>query len=575
MKLLGLTRLTIMAFIFSFLTIPSAYPSSEQESTPPATLPLKAGAAAETITPVDEQGRLWQEPYTDDNGNGRYDAQDPLNPSAAADRYEDTNHNGKWDGPFLAGFKHKKSYYTATGVHDPLWTRVLVLQYGDVKLAFVALDVVGYLYPEVQAIRKEAADLGFRQLIVASTHTHEGPDTIGLWGPNPFTDGKDPRLMQHIRRQTLAALREADRRLQPARLTLAKTILPETFGTIIGDFRDPIVLDNRLTILKLDDLQGHTIATVVNGAIHPETSGGQGSLISSDFPHYVREGIEKGGFAVGGQTVKGIGGIAIYVNGAVGGLMTTLRTKVKDESGNILPQRSWEKMQRIGELIAGAALESLRGSTPVSIRRLDIKTKTLMIPLDNRYLQTLISKNVIQRETYTNGQPVKPPAIGQDVQTEVDLVTLLGGTDTKDSPPKGISSPLAQIITVPGELFPEIALGGYLEDTDTCWTITERKKSIDGIGKERIAASNPGTPKEPVLREFLTAPYSFLFGLANDELGYIVPANDFVFPTYNPGPVFGVDRCGSKDHYEETISTSSKMAPLVTRALIELIQSKP
>jgi len=575
MKFPGMLYPMITVFAVSFLLTPSVYPNPVEESTQPAAIPLRAGAAVETITPVDEQGRLWQEPYTDDNGNGRYDAPDPMNPSAPSDHFEDTNHNGKWDGPFLAGFKHKKSYYTATGVHDPLWTRVLVLQYGDLKLALVSLDVVGYLYPEVQAIRKEAADLGFRQIIVASTHTHEGPDTIGLWGPNPFTDGKDPRLMQYIRRQTLAALREADRRLQPARLTLAKTTLPETFGQIIGDFRDPIVLDNRLTILKLDDLQGHTIATVVNGAIHPETSGGQGSLISSDFPHYVREGIEKGGFTVQGRTVEGIGGTAIYINGAVGGLMTTLRTKVKDESGNILPQRSWEKMQRIGELIAGAVLESLRGSTTVPIRGLDVKTKTLMIPLDNHNLQTLISRGVIQRETYTNGQPVKPPAIGQEVQTEVDLITFLGGTDTKDSLPKNIASPVAQMITVPGELFPEIALGGYLEDTDTCWTVTERKKTFDGVGKERIAAANPGTPKEPVLKEYLTAPYSFLFGLANDELGYIVPANDFVFPTYSPGPVFGTDRCGSKDHYEETNSTSSKMAPLVTRALIELIQSKP
>jgi hypothetical protein len=575
MKLSGVTRLSITAFLLSLLTFPSVYSGSVQDSTPPATAQLLAGAAAETITPVDEQGHLWQEPYTDDNGNGRYDAPDPLNPSAASDRFEDTNHNGKWDGPFLAGFKHKKSYYTATGVHDPLWTRVLVLQYGDVKLALVALDVVGYLYPEVQAIRKEAADLGFRQLIVASTHTHEGPDTVGLWGPNPFTDGKDPRLMEHIRRQTLAALREADRRLQPARLTLAKTTLPEAFGQIIADLRDPIVIDNRLVILKVADLQGRTIATVINGAIHPETTGGTGSLITSDFPHYVREDIEKGGFTLQGRRVEGIGGTAIYVNGAVGGLMSTLRTKVKDESGNILPQRSWEKMQRIGELIAGAALESLQRSSPVSILGLDVKTKTLMIPLDNRYLQTLISKSVIQRETYTNGRPVKPPAVGQDIRTEVDLITLLGRTGTKDARPKPIEAPLAQIITVPGELFPEIALGGYLEDTATCWTVTERKKSIDGIGKERTAASNPGTPKEPVLRESVTAPYSFLFGLANDELGYIVPANDFVFPTFNPGPVFGTDRCGSKDHYEETLSTSSKMAPLVTRALIDLIQNKP
>jgi len=570
-----MTRLTIAVVVLSLLPAFPALPNPAQEPTTPAAPALLAGAAALPITPVDEQGRLWQEPYTDDNGNGRYDAPNPLNPSAPSDRFEDTNHNGKWDGPFLAGFKHKKSYYTATGVHDPLWTRVLILQSGDVKLALVALDVVGYLYPEVQAMRKEAADLGFRQLIVASTHTHEGPDTVGLWGPNPFTDGKDPRLMQYIRSQTLAALREADRRLQPARLSLAETTLPESYGQIIADLRDPIVLDKRLNVLRLEDLQGHTIATVVNGAIHPETSGGQGSLISSDFPHYLREGIEKGGFTLQGRTVQGIGGIAIYINGAVGGLMTTLRTKIKDESGTVLPQRSWEKMQRIGELIAGAVLESLRGSTPVSVEGLDVKTKTFMLPLDNRYLQTLISKGVIQRETYTDDRPIKLPAVGQDVQTEVDLITLRGRPDAKSPQPGTIDRALAQMITVPGELFPEIALGGYLEDTDTCWKVTDRKKSIDGIGKERIAAAHPGVAREPVLKEFLTAPYSFLFGLANDELGYIVPANDFVFPTYHPAPVFGVDRCGSKDHYEETLSTSSRMAPMVTQALIELIKSGP
>lgn len=569
MKTLRAAYPSILAFILSLsLTFP-AHSDPVQERPPSVISPLLAGAAALTITPADDQGRPWQEPYTDDNGNGRFDAPDPLNPSAVADRFEDTNRNGKWDGPFLAGYKHKGSYYIATGVHDPLWTRVLILQYGDLKLALVALDAVGYSYPDVLAIRKEAADLGFRHVVVAATHTHEGPDTIGLWGPNPFTNGKDPRLMEHIRSRTLAALREANRHLQPARLTLAQTTLPELFGRLIADRRDPIVLDNRLTIMKLEDLEGRTIATLVNGSIHPETSGGQGSLISSDFPHDLRVGIEKGGFSVQGRTIQGIGGIALYFNGAVGGLMTTLGVEVKNEAGEILPQRSWEKMRRIGELIAGTVLEVLQGQRPSTINEIAVQTKTITLPLDNRYLRTMIEKGVIQRESYTNGLPVKPPEVGQDILTEVGLITIRGrATNSKDRP-------LALIITLPGELFPEIALGGYLEETGTCWAVTDRKKAMDGIGKERIAAANPGTPKEPVLRDFLEAPYSFLFGLANDELGYIVPANDFVFPTYNPGPVFGVDRCGSKDHYEETLSASSKMAPLVTQALVELIQNKP
>jgi hypothetical protein len=43
------------------------------------------------------------------------------------------------------------------------------------------------------------------------------------------------------------------------------------------------------------------------------------------FPHFVREGIENGVYH--GDTLKkaGIGGVALYVNGAVGGLMCTIR----------------------------------------------------------------------------------------------------------------------------------------------------------------------------------------------------------------------------------------------------------
>jgi len=537
--------------------------------------PILAGAAVRPITPIDARGHLWQEPYTDANGNGRYDAPNPFNPSAKADPFTDKNHNGKWDGPFLAGFKHKGDYYTATGVHDPLWTRVLVLQAGKLKMAWVALDVVGFAYPDVRRIRKAAAGLGFSRIIIASTHTHEGIDTMGLWGPNPFTDGKDPRLMDYIQNQTVAALREAQRELQPARITLAKTTLPDNFGRILKDRRDPIVLDTHLTAMKIDDLKGNTIATVVNASIHPETLGGKGSLITSDFPHYLREGIEKGGFQIQGQPVKGLGGIAIYFNGAVGGLMTTLGAEVKDESGKVLPQRSWEKMQRIGELMAGAALEALREQRPADIDTLLAQSNTILLPIDNKYLRTLTAKGVIRRESYTDGRPAKAPEVGREIMTEVDLVTFShSGTDSEPRSAEA-DTPLAQIITLPGELFPEIALGGYLSDTKNCWKVTDRKKAMDGIGKERIAASKPGVPKEPVLMDYLKAPYIFLFGLANDELGYIVPANDFVFPTYNPGPVFGVDRCGSKDHYEETLSASSEMAPRVTRALLELIENQP
>ena len=516
---------------------------------------LMAGAAAFPITPIDAQGRPWQEPWRDVNGNGRYDPE--------ADPYSDLNGNGKWDGPFLAGFHHFGVYYTAKGVHDPVWARALVIQYGDTKLGLVALDVVGLFYPEVEKIRKSVADLGLTHIIVASTHTHGGTDTMGLWGPNRMTDGKDPRHMEYIVRQSGKALREAVRRLTPARVKFAQAASPTEFGLLINDLRDPIVIDDRILVMALDDLQGRAIATLINWSPHPETIGGSSSLITSDFPHYLREGIEKGDFRYRGKRWKGRGGTAIYFSGAVGGLLSTLRLKVKDEEGKTLPPRSWALTRRIGQIIAGQALNALQEKEYTDIHGIQIGVKKLFIPIENLLFKQLLARGVIQRESYSQGRPAG--SRGEEVLTEVNVLTFSGRQEA-----------VAQFVTVPGELFPELAQGGYLTDSgEVCWRYTQRKRRLDGRGKERIAAAHPRVPTEPVIRQHMVAPYQFIIGLANDEIGYIVPANDFVPPVYQPRLRYGTDRCGDNDHYEESMSIGPQAAPRISEAIRELLEQVP
>ena len=520
---------------------------------------LMAGAAAFTITPADERGRPWREPYQDLNGNGRYDAPDPSDPKSPHDTFTDTNANGKWDGPFLAGFHHENAYYTATGVHDPVWARALVLEHGHTRVGLVALDVVGLFYPQVEEIRRRVSDLGLTHLIVASTHTHGGTDSMGLWGPNRLTDGKDPRFIDHVLKQSESALRLAVQRVTPARIKFAMAHTPSQFGWLINDLRDPIVIDDQILAMAVDDLQGGPIATLINWTPHPETMGGSSSLITSDFPHYLREGVEKGGFRVDGRRWAGRGGIAIYFSGAVGGLLSTLRLEVKDEDGMALPPRSWAMTQRIGEITAGAVLQALTGQDYVDLSYMDVRAKKLFIPIENQLFKLLLGRGVIQREAYTQGKAVR--SLGEEALTEVDVLTLFATT-----------GPVAQFVTVPGELFPEIAIGGYLGDETRCWRYTERKRRLDGRGRERVAAAHPEVPTEPILRRQMKAPYNFIIGLGNDELGYIVPANDFVPPVYEPRPRYGTDRCGDHDHYEESMSVGAQAAPRVSGAIAELLE---
>lgn len=546
----------ILFWLFSYGLISGTQALGAEVQHPPG---LMAGAAALTITPADENGRPWEEPYKDLDGNGRYDAPDPLDPKAPHDTFTDTNGNGKWDGPFLAGFNHDGAYYTASGVHDPVWARALVLQLGNTRVGLVALDVVGLFNPLVEEIRGRVKDLGFTHVIVASTHTHGGADSMGLWGPDRMTDGKDPRFIQHIIKQSELALREAARKLTPARIKFATAQTPTQFGWLINDLRDPIVIDDQILVMAVDDQEGNAIATVVNWTPHPETMGGSSSLITSDFPHYLREGVEKGEFRFNGRRWAGRGGLAIYFSGSVGGLLSTLRLEVKDEDDKPLPLRSWALTQRIGEIAAGTVLGALEGQDYLDIQRIDIRAKKLFIPIENQLFKLLLARGVIQRESYTQGKPAG--GRGEDALTEVNVLTFWGQ-----------GKPVAQFVTVPGELFPEIVIGGYLGDEKKCWRYTERKRRLDGRGKERIAAAHPQVPTEPILRQHMKAPYKFIIGLGNDELGYIVPANDFVPPVYQPRPHHGTDRCGDSDHYEESVSVGPQAAPMISKAVVELLE---
>jgi neutral ceramidase len=75
----------------------------------------------------------------------------------------------------MYGFANRKG--GATGVLDPLMTRVLVLEAGEKRLALVAMDLGEPLAGTwIEALRAKAATTsGTSYVLVAATHTHSGP----------------------------------------------------------------------------------------------------------------------------------------------------------------------------------------------------------------------------------------------------------------------------------------------------------------------------------------------------------------------------------------------------------------
>ncbi|MEK7767975.1 MAG: hypothetical protein AAB368_17220, partial [bacterium] len=321
----------------------------------------------------------------------------------------------------------------ASAIHDDLYARALVLETGRAQgpplregtaVAIVALDLIGLFYTDTLAIRRYVAAAlpsaaGLR-VIVACTHVHAGPDTLGLWGPTQTVTGRDPGYVEKVRRAAAEAVVQAWRSRRPATVRISQTRCRE----YIRDARLPEVIDDRLTVIGADDTRGRAIATLVGWANHPEVLPPQNTILTADYPHYLI-----------GRVEATRGGVGLFVNGAIGGLMTPLKVPVKNGDGVLMAEGSFEKAAVVGEGVARRALEALATARPVPAR-LALATTQVFVPLTNRGFRILSGLGVIPRTVYTDGRvdtsttttrywwKKLPTVAGRDVLTEVGLLDI-------------------------------------------------------------------------------------------------------------------------------------------------------
>ncbi|MCZ7683138.1 MAG: hypothetical protein M5U28_31760 [Sandaracinaceae bacterium] len=236
---------------------------------------LHAGAAAFPITPsLDDVEPL----PVDVDGDGFFD---PLD----GDVFEDQDGDGIWDAIWIAGFGNGRA---ATDIGDDVWARAVALRQGETTIAFVSIDSVGWFLDDADAIRAQLGDVDVDFVLVASTHSHETRDTIGIWGRTLDETGRDEAYMEFVVTQAARAVREAVAALAPAHVQYASLrVRDQPGGTrrYVGDNRDPQIIDDEVRILRfLGAEDGATIATLVNLGAHPEYMGSRNTRVSSDFP---------------------------------------------------------------------------------------------------------------------------------------------------------------------------------------------------------------------------------------------------------------------------------------------------
>lgn len=421
---------------------------------------------------------------------------------------------------YLAGFGHNR---IATGVHDDLSARCLALRAAERPLVLCSVDLIGLFYEDVLTVRARLAHLTPSQpfLIVASTHTHAGPDTLGLYGPQPLASGIDPHYLDWVDTRIAATAAQAIRALEPARLLLGRDDHP-LLGLLQGVDRPPIVKDPYLFALRLIARDGRTIATLVNWSDHPETLGRKNTEITSDYPHWARTHVE-----------RRYGGIALFFSGALGKVSPLGQVALVDpDTGVLAGDGTWRKAELLGTEVAQLAERALQNGRQAPVGSLVVRSQAIFVPLENPLFRAAQAAGVFngRKPLYANGR--LEAATGSAIRSEVDYVQL-----------RSNGAPIAEIVTIPGEIYPELVNGGV---------------------QRYPGADYPGAPIEPPLRAELHSRYQFIFGLGNDELGYLIPRAEWdqqpPWLMNAPAPFYG-----------EVNSAGPDAAGAVLHALIALI----
>lgn len=422
---------------------------------------------------------------------------------------------------YLAGFGQNRK---ATKVHDPITARAVVMADGDEKIALVSVDVVGLFLPVVERVREKLP--GFKYVLVSATHNHEGPDTLGLWGPSPVQSGVDAEYLKKVEAGCVEAVLAADKGRKPATVKIGKA----SDADLLQDNRKPIVKHDELVVLTFFAPKTEKpLGVLVQWNCHPEALASKNTEVTADFIYYTVKHLRES------QKCP-----VAYFTGTVGGLMTTLGLVVKDEKGKELEDGTFAKAERYGQLVGQLAEKALKDAVPVKLAPFDIRTRELLVPVENNIYRLAWSFGTLDRTMYSwEGTPtpkkfVATKEVGKPVAVKTEVGYLKLGE--------------LEVAAIPGEIYPELVLNKVENPADP-------------------GADFPDAPIEPAIYDQLKSKHRMLIGLANDELGYFIPKRQWD----EKAPFcYGL----KKAQYGEMNSVGPEAAPVICGAFKDLAKGK-
>lgn len=274
------------------------------------------------------------------------------------------NHELTGDGEVKAGFAQSiitpplpvqlaghRGPRIASEIADDLMTRAVALSFKDTLVAIVSCDIIWLPRRVVRRIRELVSrNVAVRpeNLMVACTHTHSGPDTLGWYAFSPSIPEWWLEWLAHIISSTVFQavrnIREADISYGTADFPLAVNRRRKFRGII---YRQPSAdgeVEDQVTAVTFTN-NGRVIGGIIHAAMHPVVLGADSPKISGDWC---------------GEMVRrlnaSIGGIWLFLNGCAGD------NNPREGSG-----RTYDEMVEVGVRAANCAEDAIASGEVISI----------------------------------------------------------------------------------------------------------------------------------------------------------------------------------------------------------------
>ena len=309
---------------------------------------------------------------------------------------------------------------------------------------------------------------------------------------------------------------------------MSLALIPTNPLTPIKDKRKPIVIDDGIRAVLFNRPDGSIIGSLINFGIHVELTWDKNLELTSDVAGYLRRGISDGIYYENQLVKPGLGGTTLWLTGNIGGLMTSgpsdpiYDTFMKET----ITKPSHAKARAYGYSLASSVIDAFHAGNfePSPDPTLTVRTLELELGIENFMLSLSTILGIIDSDPKFN---LKPPFI--HYLSEIAFIELGDAT----------------ITGIPGELYPEIAVGGIENPQGADY-------SID--------------PQEvPHLRSQLPGKLNLMVNLANDAIGYIIPKSEWD----NEAPWIYDEK---DETYGEVVSLGPNTGPIIYQNIFKLIE---